>query len=226
MSSAHLGDANLKRIINWVLDYFAEQDGRHPREARHVHRVSQGHAHRSAERRNCSQSCATRSSSLTIGERRKKMVAAMEKEFADLGLTFSIGGQISFDVFAEGLGQDALSPAHVEVAGSRRSISSGTRRTRGLASTTRSSRTNARRAKVRRPTTDGARRVALLLKVMEYWCSPSRQNAGLHGRRAALRAIADAMRGWATSGVPGDEFEIRAGHRSSHQALGERRPRA
>lgn len=33
---------------------------------------------------------------------RKNMVAAMKKEFADLSLTFSIGGQISFDVFPNG----------------------------------------------------------------------------------------------------------------------------
>lgn len=33
---------------------------------------------------------------------RSTMVALMEKEFADLGLKFSIGGQISFDVFPIG----------------------------------------------------------------------------------------------------------------------------
>ena len=33
---------------------------------------------------------------------RKTMVALMEKEFADLGLKFSIGGQISFDCFPIG----------------------------------------------------------------------------------------------------------------------------
>jgi phosphomannomutase len=33
---------------------------------------------------------------------RKDMVAAMRKEFADLNLSFSIGGQISFDVFPLG----------------------------------------------------------------------------------------------------------------------------
>jgi phosphomannomutase len=33
---------------------------------------------------------------------RKSMVAAMQTEFADLNLTFSIGGQISFDVFPRG----------------------------------------------------------------------------------------------------------------------------
>ena len=33
---------------------------------------------------------------------RPAMVEAMKSEFADLGLTFSIGGQISFDVFPQG----------------------------------------------------------------------------------------------------------------------------
>ena len=33
---------------------------------------------------------------------RKDMVSAMQKEFAHLNLTFSIGGQISFDVFPSG----------------------------------------------------------------------------------------------------------------------------
>jgi len=33
---------------------------------------------------------------------RKSMVAAMQEEFKDLNLTFSIGGQISFDVFPTG----------------------------------------------------------------------------------------------------------------------------
>ena len=33
---------------------------------------------------------------------RKTMVATLRKEFADFGLTYSIGGQISFDVFPNG----------------------------------------------------------------------------------------------------------------------------
>ena len=33
---------------------------------------------------------------------RETMVAAMREQFADLGLTYSIGGQISFDVFPQG----------------------------------------------------------------------------------------------------------------------------
>ena len=33
---------------------------------------------------------------------RKKFVETLQKEFADLDLTFSVGGQISFDVFPKG----------------------------------------------------------------------------------------------------------------------------
>lgn len=33
---------------------------------------------------------------------RQKMVSVLREEFADLELTFSIGGQISFDVFPKG----------------------------------------------------------------------------------------------------------------------------
>ena len=33
---------------------------------------------------------------------RKKMVEVLREKFADLGLTYSIGGQISFDVFPKG----------------------------------------------------------------------------------------------------------------------------
>jgi len=33
---------------------------------------------------------------------RAKLVDLLKKEFADMGLTFSIGGQISFDVFPNG----------------------------------------------------------------------------------------------------------------------------
>lgn len=33
---------------------------------------------------------------------RKNMLEAMRAEFADLNLTYSIGGQISFDVFPQG----------------------------------------------------------------------------------------------------------------------------
>ncbi|EXJ79015.1 eukaryotic phosphomannomutase [Capronia epimyces CBS 606.96] len=37
-----------------------------------------------------------------VSESRKKLIDAIEAEFPDLGLTYSIGGQISFDVFPKG----------------------------------------------------------------------------------------------------------------------------
>ena len=45
---------------------------------------------------------------------RKNLVSALQKEFADFGLTYSIGGQISFDVFPTGWDKTyvtALDPA-------------------------------------------------------------------------------------------------------------------
>ena len=33
---------------------------------------------------------------------REKLIEALRKEFPDIGLTYSIGGQISFDVFPDG----------------------------------------------------------------------------------------------------------------------------
>ena len=33
---------------------------------------------------------------------RKKFIAQLKEQFGDLGLTYSIGGQISFDIFPQG----------------------------------------------------------------------------------------------------------------------------
>ncbi len=41
---------------------------------------------------------------------RSKFVEVLRKEFADLNLTYSIGGQISFDVFPEVCGLQACRP--------------------------------------------------------------------------------------------------------------------
>ena len=101
--SAHLGDANLKRIINWVLDYFANKMADIPVKRGTFIEYRKGMLNVSPVGRNCSQ--AERDAFEQFDDKagvRKKMVSAMEKEFADLGLTFSIGGQISFDVFPKG----------------------------------------------------------------------------------------------------------------------------
>jgi hypothetical protein len=43
--------------------------------------------------------------------RRPKMVEVLRKEFAEYNLTYSIGGQISFDVFPQ-VGAAAVAAAH------------------------------------------------------------------------------------------------------------------
>ncbi len=53
--------------------------------------------------RNCSQSERDEFEKYDhVHKVRETMVAALKKEFADYNLTYSIGGQISFDVFPQG----------------------------------------------------------------------------------------------------------------------------
>merc|ERR1719335_1822416 len=53
--------------------------------------------------RNCSREERNEFETFDLANKvRETMVAKMKEEFADLKLTFSIGGQISFDVFPEG----------------------------------------------------------------------------------------------------------------------------
>lgn len=43
---------------------------------------------------------------------RETMVAALKAQFPDIGFTYSIGGQISFDVFPQGWDKTCTSPRH------------------------------------------------------------------------------------------------------------------
>ena len=53
--------------------------------------------------RNCSREERNDYESFDLANKvRETMVEAMKKEFADLDMTYSIGGQISFDVFPTG----------------------------------------------------------------------------------------------------------------------------
>merc|ERR1712232_461754 len=53
--------------------------------------------------RNCSREESNEFEKIDLEKNiRKTMVAKMKEEFADLNLTYSIGGQISFDVFPQG----------------------------------------------------------------------------------------------------------------------------
>lgn len=96
-----LGEDKLKKFINFVLHYIADLDI--PIKRGTFIEFRNGMLNVSPIGRNCSQE------ERDAFERydhehgvRKAMVAALRQEFADFGLNFSVGGQISFDVFPVG----------------------------------------------------------------------------------------------------------------------------
>merc|ERR1719482_1501197 len=92
----HLGEDNLKRVINWVLRYFADLDI--PVKRGTFIEFRNGMLNVSPIGRNCSQDERDEFEKLDNEHGwRKTMVAQLQEKFADLGLTYSIGGQISFD---------------------------------------------------------------------------------------------------------------------------------
>lgn len=97
----HIGEANLKRIINWVLRYFADLDI--PVKRGTFVEFRNGMLNVSPIGRNCSHAERDDFEKFDKANNiRQTMVDKMKVEFADLNLTFSIGGQISFDVFPQG----------------------------------------------------------------------------------------------------------------------------
>lgn len=99
--SKFLGEDNLKRIVNWVMKYLANLDI--PVKRGTFIEFRSGMLNISPIGRNCSRSERNDYEKFDLEHNiRKDMVEAMQKEFADLDLTFSIGGQISFDVFPKG----------------------------------------------------------------------------------------------------------------------------
>lgn len=97
----HLGEETLQRFINFVLRYLSELKLPFKRGT-------------FLEFRNGMMNICPIGRQCTIEERlyfnkyddehqvREKMIADLRKEFADIDLTYSIGGQISFDVFPRG----------------------------------------------------------------------------------------------------------------------------
>ena len=99
--TAFLGEDKLKRFINFVLRYVADLDI--PVKRGTFIEFRAGMLNVSPIGRNCSQE--ERDEFERFDEKagvRKAMVETLRKEFADYGLTYSIGGQISFDVFPQG----------------------------------------------------------------------------------------------------------------------------
>lgn len=97
----HIGEENLKVLINFILHYIADLDI--PIKRGTFIEFRNGMLNVSPIGRNCSKEERNEFEKYDLGAGvRKKMVATLEEKFAHLGLKYSIGGQISFDVFPVG----------------------------------------------------------------------------------------------------------------------------
>ena len=97
----HLGEDGLKKLINWILAYLANLDI--PVKRGTFIEFRQGMLNVSPIGRNCSREERNEFEKFDLANKvRETMVAKMRIEFEDLKLTYSIGGQISFDVFPQG----------------------------------------------------------------------------------------------------------------------------
>ncbi|XP_021100151.1 phosphomannomutase 2 isoform X5 [Heterocephalus glaber] len=97
----HLGEALIQDLINYCLSYIAKI--KLPKKRGTFIEFRNGMLNVSPIGRSCSQEERIEFYELDKKENiRQKFVADLQKEFAGRGLTFSIGGQISFDVFPDG----------------------------------------------------------------------------------------------------------------------------
>lgn len=99
--SKFLGEDNVKKIVNWVLKYLADVDI--PIKRGTFIEFRSGMFNISPIGRNCSREERNDYEKFDLEHKiRENMIEAMKKEFGDLNLTYSIGGQISFDCFPTG----------------------------------------------------------------------------------------------------------------------------
>ncbi|XP_072124850.1 phosphomannomutase 2 [Mobula birostris] len=97
----HIGEEILQNLINYSLNYMAKI--KLPRKRGTFIEFRNGMLNISPIGRSCSQEERIEFFELDKKEKiRERFVADLQREFAGKGLTFSIGGQISFDVFPDG----------------------------------------------------------------------------------------------------------------------------
>jgi phosphomannomutase len=100
--SKHLGEARLQEVLNFMLQYLSNIDDIPIKRGTFIE-FRNGMLNVSPIGRNCSQEGrdAFEHHDLKHGVR-KRFVEALKARFPDLDLVYSIGGQISFDVFPKG----------------------------------------------------------------------------------------------------------------------------
>jgi len=97
----HLGEDRLKTLINFILHYIADLDI--PVKRGTFIEFRQGMLNVSPIGRNCSREERNEFEKFDLANKiRETMVGKLKQQFADYNLTYSIGGQISFDLFPVG----------------------------------------------------------------------------------------------------------------------------
>ncbi|KAG0280008.1 Phosphomannomutase [Linnemannia exigua] len=97
----YLGEERYKKLVNFVLRYIADLDI--PVKRGTFVEFRNGMINISPIGRNCSHPERNEFEKFDLEHKlREKFVVALQNEFPDYGLTYSIGGQISFDVFPTG----------------------------------------------------------------------------------------------------------------------------
>jgi len=98
---SYLGEENIKSIVNFAMRYIADLEI--PVKRGTFIEFRSGMLNISPIGRNCSKEERNEYEKYDIEHGiRKKMIETMQNEFSELNLTYSIGGQISFDVFPKG----------------------------------------------------------------------------------------------------------------------------
>ncbi|KAF9585399.1 Phosphomannomutase [Lunasporangiospora selenospora] len=97
----YMGEDRYKKLVNFILRYIADLDI--PIKRGTFVEFRNGMINVSPIGRNCSHPERIEFEKFDLEHKiREKFVAALREEFPDYGLTYSIGGQISFDVFPTG----------------------------------------------------------------------------------------------------------------------------
>ena len=97
----YLGEANVKKLVNFCLHYIADIDI--PKKRGTFIEFRDGLINLCPIGRNCTHEERLEFFEYDQKHRiREKMVEALEKQFPEMGLKYSIGGQISIDVFPKG----------------------------------------------------------------------------------------------------------------------------
>ncbi|XP_050302217.1 phosphomannomutase 2 [Anthonomus grandis grandis] len=97
----HMGEENIQKFINYCLEYLSKITL--PVKRGTFVEFRSGMLNISPIGRSCSQSERDQFEKYDKEHNiREKMIDALKKQFPDIGFTYSIGGQISFDVFPNG----------------------------------------------------------------------------------------------------------------------------